>query len=445
MPAAAGAGAAGVATDCDSQSIADSGASARAGSGRAPDSTSADSRPRSSPHSAHRLRHLAPDRAPVAQIGIARQPDNPKSPATPDCLDDPTHACPASCLSCRTACRPMPLAPIRRGRGALRIYMAFPPSSRHSGAKISSARLPVGTRAERVTMARLKKTVVMVGMMGAGKTAVGTALARLLGVPFRDSDEEIVRAANRCIAEIFERDGEPFFRARETEVIAPPAARHALRAVHRRRGFLSEPNRAADPRCRASRSGCAPILTCCGSACGTRRRGPLLRTANPRETLRDALRGARCPSMPRPIWSVDSRRRSVGRGHGRPGCVDALRTRPDVLEEMNDEQRSAVDLGARSYEVRIGAGLIARAGARDRAPAAPPARGGGDRRNRGRRCICRALTGRAGGRGHRRDRAVPCRRARATKGWAQPRRAAPNGCWSRRSNGATWWWPLAAA
>ena len=67
---------------------------------------------------------------------------------------------------------------------------------------------------------RLVKTVVLVGMMGAGKTAVGTALARQLGVAFKDSDEEIVRAANRTIAEIFERDGEPFFRARETEVIA---------------------------------------------------------------------------------------------------------------------------------------------------------------------------------------------------------------------------------
>ena len=68
-------------------------------------------------------------------------------------------------------------------------------------------------------MQRLKKTVVLVGMMGAGKTAVGTALARDLSVPFRDSDEEIVRAANRSIAEIFERDGEAFFRARETEVL----------------------------------------------------------------------------------------------------------------------------------------------------------------------------------------------------------------------------------
>ena len=58
-------------------------------------------------------------------------------------------------------------------------------------------------------MRRLKKTVVMVGMMGAGKTAVGNAVARQLSVPFLDSDEEIVRAASRSIAEIFERDGEP--------------------------------------------------------------------------------------------------------------------------------------------------------------------------------------------------------------------------------------------
>ena len=66
----------------------------------------------------------------------------------------------------------------------------------------------------------LKRTVALVGMMGAGKTAIGTALAKRLQVPFLDSDTEIVRAADRSIAEIFERDGEAFFRDRETEVIA---------------------------------------------------------------------------------------------------------------------------------------------------------------------------------------------------------------------------------
>ena len=58
---------------------------------------------------------------------------------------------------------------------------------------------------------KLKKTVVLVGMMGAGKTAVGKALATRLKVPFLDSDAEIERAAARTIPEIFARDGEPFF------------------------------------------------------------------------------------------------------------------------------------------------------------------------------------------------------------------------------------------
>ncbi len=56
--------------------------------------------------------------------------------------------------------------------------------------------------------------------MGAGKTAIGMALAKRLSVPFLDSDAEIVKAANQTIAEIFERDGEAFFRDRETEVIS---------------------------------------------------------------------------------------------------------------------------------------------------------------------------------------------------------------------------------
>ncbi|MCA8870141.1 MAG: shikimate kinase [Rhodobacteraceae bacterium] len=66
----------------------------------------------------------------------------------------------------------------------------------------------------------LTRTVVMVGMMGAGKTAVGTALARLLGVAIVDSDAEIELAANMRIAEIFEKYGEAFFRDRESRVLA---------------------------------------------------------------------------------------------------------------------------------------------------------------------------------------------------------------------------------
>jgi shikimate kinase len=56
--------------------------------------------------------------------------------------------------------------------------------------------------------------------MGAGKSTVGKRLARKLGLPFVDSDEEIERAADRSIAEIFDRFGEGSFRDGERRVIA---------------------------------------------------------------------------------------------------------------------------------------------------------------------------------------------------------------------------------
>ncbi len=65
----------------------------------------------------------------------------------------------------------------------------------------------------------LKKTVAFVGMMGSGKTTIGSAVAKALSVPFLDSDTEIERASNRTIAEIFEQFGEAFFREKETQVI----------------------------------------------------------------------------------------------------------------------------------------------------------------------------------------------------------------------------------
>ena len=63
------------------------------------------------------------------------------------------------------------------------------------------------------------KTIALVGLMGAGKTAVGRRLAQRLGIEFADADAEIEKAANATIAEIFAESGEPFFRDREREVI----------------------------------------------------------------------------------------------------------------------------------------------------------------------------------------------------------------------------------
>lgn len=66
---------------------------------------------------------------------------------------------------------------------------------------------------------QLRKSVVMVGLMGVGKTAVGRALAAQIGVPFVDCDDAIVEAANMSIPDIFARDGEAFFRSKETQVL----------------------------------------------------------------------------------------------------------------------------------------------------------------------------------------------------------------------------------
>lgn len=66
----------------------------------------------------------------------------------------------------------------------------------------------------------LPKTVVLIGLMGAGKTSIGKRLAARLGLPFVDADHEIERAAGCTIQEIFDRFGEAGFRDGERRVIA---------------------------------------------------------------------------------------------------------------------------------------------------------------------------------------------------------------------------------
>ena len=130
----------------------------------------------------------------------------------------------------------------------------------------------------------LHKTVVMVGMMGAGKTAVGRALAARLDVPFLDSDAEIEAAANMTVPEIFERDGEPFFRLKERQVIG--------RLLEEERGILSTGGGAfllPENREMISARGVSLWLNADLDLLWQRVRHkdtrPLLRTADPRATL----------------------------------------------------------------------------------------------------------------------------------------------------------------
>jgi len=68
--------------------------------------------------------------------------------------------------------------------------------------------------------ARIDRPLVLVGMMGVGKSTIGRKLALLLGLPFHDADDEIEKAAQLSVAEIFERFGEAHFRDGERRVIA---------------------------------------------------------------------------------------------------------------------------------------------------------------------------------------------------------------------------------
>lgn len=70
-------------------------------------------------------------------------------------------------------------------------------------------------------LARLgRRSIVLVGLMGAGKTAIGRKVAATLGLPFLDSDQEIEAVSRMTIPELFERYGEPEFRSLEQRVIA---------------------------------------------------------------------------------------------------------------------------------------------------------------------------------------------------------------------------------
>lgn len=84
----------------------------------------------------------------------------------------------------------------------------------------SRKRAEAENRAKAIREALGDRSVVLIGLMGAGKTAIGRRLATRLGLRFVDADTEIERAAGKSISDIFTDHGEPYFRDGERRVIA---------------------------------------------------------------------------------------------------------------------------------------------------------------------------------------------------------------------------------
>jgi shikimate kinase len=128
--------------------------------------------------------------------------------------------------------------------------------------------------------------IFLVGMMGAGKTTVGKALARRLGKPFADTDQIIIQRTGVAVPVIFEIEGEAGFRARETAVLQDLAQSPGSVIATGGGIILCEANREI-----LNNSGTVIYLRASVEDLWRRtsrdRSRPLLQTADPQQTLRD--------------------------------------------------------------------------------------------------------------------------------------------------------------
>lgn len=131
----------------------------------------------------------------------------------------------------------------------------------------------------------LRKPVVLVGLMGAGKSAVGRRLAARLGIPFIDADAEIEKAAGCTISEIFERDGEESFRDGERRVIARLLDSEPVHVLATGGGAFVDPETRALIRNEGISLWLRADLDVLFERVNRRSHRPLLKTADPKGTL----------------------------------------------------------------------------------------------------------------------------------------------------------------
>ncbi|MBX9468517.1 shikimate kinase [Rhizobium sp. WL3] len=141
---------------------------------------------------------------------------------------------------------------------------------------------------ERAKAALGKRNLVLVGLMGAGKSAIGRLVAQQLGLPFIDTDTEIERVSRMSISELFAAYGEEEFRALETRVIKR-LLRTGPRVVSTGGGaFINEKTRK-----QIERGGLSVWLNAdldvLWERVNKRDHRPLLKTENPKQTLKDLM------------------------------------------------------------------------------------------------------------------------------------------------------------
>ena len=175
----------------------------------------------------------------------------------------------------------------------------------HSGATARAA--PVGAAPALAPAVRRRlegRSVVLVGLMGAGKSTVGRRLAMRLGLPFKDADHEIETAAGMSIADIFAMHGEPSFRDGERRVIARLLQHGPLVLATGGGAFMHEQTRAriADAAISVWLRADLPVLM---RRVRRRSNRPLLRNPDPEGTMR-GLMDVRHPIYALADLTVDS-------------------------------------------------------------------------------------------------------------------------------------------
>lgn len=158
---------------------------------------------------------------------------------------------------------------------------------------------------------RLGRTVVLVGMMGSGKTSVGRRLAKALGWPFQDADWAIEDAAGTSISNIFAEIGEAEFRCRERQVIARVMDDCQRQVLALGGGSFVDAETRALIRQRAISIWLDSDLDILVRRTGRRSERPLLKTGDPREILSRLLDERRATYAEADI-TIDSGTGSLG-------------------------------------------------------------------------------------------------------------------------------------